>query len=453
MPITNVDQVKRFTQMCGASIPTGLLRELELRADQPDAVADFGVAYATMQCADLLANGAPGIHFYTLNRSPSTRAILCALRCLAPWRRAVSAASAAAAAGLGGVELAVGGLDQLHHVGAVGRGHRHADGDAERVLAGDELDRQAVLDVLDDRGGGAAAGLLAVAHPDAELVAAEPAGDAVAGEHARDLGEDEVAGAVAVGVVDALEAVDVADQHGAERAGGEVAADGLDPGAAVVQAGQVVGVGDGLEAPDGLGQVAGGAGGGDAGLLGDLVEQLRPGAEALEGDAQQGPVGLAAGDHVGEHVGHLDAGGLVGRAGEAGRAAVVVGDRAGDVVVGLGQADQQRAGGGVVEAEQLALEFGARRAVGRLGGDVLDRLDAERGRHQELADVVQEAAEVRRVGVGAAQVGGRGGVGGDGDGVHVELAAGEWRRRGRRSGSGRSRPRARSARAPGGRAA
>ena len=91
MPITNAAQIRRFTQMCGASIPPGLLRELELRADQPDAVADFGVAYATMQCADLLANGAPGIHFYTLNRSPSTRAILSALRCMAPWRRAVTA--------------------------------------------------------------------------------------------------------------------------------------------------------------------------------------------------------------------------------------------------------------------------------------------------------------------------------------------------------------------------
>ena len=91
MPITNVAQIRRFTQMCGASIPPGLLRELELRADQPDAVADFGVAYATMQCADLLANGAPGIHFYTLNRSPSTRAILSALRVLAPWRRAQDA--------------------------------------------------------------------------------------------------------------------------------------------------------------------------------------------------------------------------------------------------------------------------------------------------------------------------------------------------------------------------
>ena len=91
MPITNAAQIRRFTQMCGASIPPGLLRELELRADQPDAVADFGVAYATMQCADLLANGAPGIHFYTLNRSPSTRAILSALRCMSPWRRAITA--------------------------------------------------------------------------------------------------------------------------------------------------------------------------------------------------------------------------------------------------------------------------------------------------------------------------------------------------------------------------
>jgi methylenetetrahydrofolate reductase (NADPH) len=90
MPITNVEQIKRFTELCGACIPDELLGELELRASQPDAVADFGVAYATLQCADLLAHGAPGIHFYTLNRSPATRAILGALRCLAPWRRAVT---------------------------------------------------------------------------------------------------------------------------------------------------------------------------------------------------------------------------------------------------------------------------------------------------------------------------------------------------------------------------
>jgi methylenetetrahydrofolate reductase (NADPH) len=90
MPVTNYEQLKRFTTMCGASIPSELGHELELRSSQPDAVADFGVAYATLQCADLLANGAPGIHFYTLNKSPSTRAILSALRALVPWRNAVS---------------------------------------------------------------------------------------------------------------------------------------------------------------------------------------------------------------------------------------------------------------------------------------------------------------------------------------------------------------------------
>ena len=91
MPITNFEQIKRFTSMCGATIPDELTRELGLRADQPDAVADLGVAYATLQCADLLAKGAPGIHFYTLNRSTATRAILSALRCMAPWRDAVPA--------------------------------------------------------------------------------------------------------------------------------------------------------------------------------------------------------------------------------------------------------------------------------------------------------------------------------------------------------------------------
>jgi methylenetetrahydrofolate reductase (NADPH) len=91
MPITNYSQIRRITSLCGSNIPDHLLRELGLRADQPDAVADFGVAYATLQCADLLAKGAPGIHFYTLNRSTATRAILSALRCMAPWRDAVPA--------------------------------------------------------------------------------------------------------------------------------------------------------------------------------------------------------------------------------------------------------------------------------------------------------------------------------------------------------------------------
>ncbi len=91
MPITDAGQIKRITDMCGSNIPGRLLRELELRGDQPGSVTDLGVAYATLQCADLLANGAPGIHFYTLNRSPATRAILSALRLMAPWRGAVPA--------------------------------------------------------------------------------------------------------------------------------------------------------------------------------------------------------------------------------------------------------------------------------------------------------------------------------------------------------------------------
>jgi hypothetical protein len=70
-----------MASMCGASIPPALERELGLRADDPAAVADFGVAYATAQCAQLLAAGAPGIHLFTINRSPATRAIVSALGC------------------------------------------------------------------------------------------------------------------------------------------------------------------------------------------------------------------------------------------------------------------------------------------------------------------------------------------------------------------------------------
>lgn len=88
MPITNLRQIKTITGMCGATIPAELGRELDGRADDPEAVAELGVAYATLQCSDLLARGAPGVHFYTLNRSPATRAILAALRAAHPWTRA-----------------------------------------------------------------------------------------------------------------------------------------------------------------------------------------------------------------------------------------------------------------------------------------------------------------------------------------------------------------------------
>ena len=86
MPFTSVDQVERFTAMCGATIPSALHAGMEVRRADPDAARELGVAYATLQCADLLRRGAPGVHFYTLNRSTSTRAILAALRAGAPWR-------------------------------------------------------------------------------------------------------------------------------------------------------------------------------------------------------------------------------------------------------------------------------------------------------------------------------------------------------------------------------
>jgi len=86
MPITNAAQIERFTALCGAQIPQGLQAALRARRDDPEAALQLGVAYAALQCADLLRKGAPGIHFYTLNRSTATRAILSALRAQEPWR-------------------------------------------------------------------------------------------------------------------------------------------------------------------------------------------------------------------------------------------------------------------------------------------------------------------------------------------------------------------------------
>ncbi|MCK4340154.1 MAG: methylenetetrahydrofolate reductase [NAD(P)H] [Phycisphaerae bacterium] len=87
MPITNVKQIERFTKMCGATIPAPLLSELRRLQDDPNAVLSLGVAQATAQCLELLHRGAPGIHFYTLNKSPATRMILTALRTVYPPAR------------------------------------------------------------------------------------------------------------------------------------------------------------------------------------------------------------------------------------------------------------------------------------------------------------------------------------------------------------------------------
>ncbi len=86
MPIQTVEQIERMTRMCGASLPRLLRAAMDVRREDPEAARELGLAYATLQCSDLLRRGAPGIHFYTLNRSPSTRAILSALRIAEPWR-------------------------------------------------------------------------------------------------------------------------------------------------------------------------------------------------------------------------------------------------------------------------------------------------------------------------------------------------------------------------------
>ena len=74
MPVTNISQVERMAQLSGAAFPTWLRERLE-SVDSPDDVRKVGVQAATELCAELLAAGAPGLHFYTLNKSTATREI------------------------------------------------------------------------------------------------------------------------------------------------------------------------------------------------------------------------------------------------------------------------------------------------------------------------------------------------------------------------------------------
>lgn len=86
MPITNYDQIGRFVAQIGATIPPKLHVEMEARRGDAPAVEDLGVAFAAMQASDLLRRGAPGIHFYTLNRSPASRAIVSGMLAASAWR-------------------------------------------------------------------------------------------------------------------------------------------------------------------------------------------------------------------------------------------------------------------------------------------------------------------------------------------------------------------------------
>jgi methylenetetrahydrofolate reductase (NADPH) len=80
MPITNYEQLNRFVRTCGTTVPMRLSLQLEKVKDNPEAVMQLGIAHATVQCIELLGRGVPGIHFFTLNRSPATRMIVSALR-------------------------------------------------------------------------------------------------------------------------------------------------------------------------------------------------------------------------------------------------------------------------------------------------------------------------------------------------------------------------------------
>jgi len=90
MPITSFKQIKTITEMCEASIPGRSLSAALRRARRrPGSGCRARVAYATLQCCRSPGARAPGIHFYTLNRSPATRAILA--RCAPPsWERALA---------------------------------------------------------------------------------------------------------------------------------------------------------------------------------------------------------------------------------------------------------------------------------------------------------------------------------------------------------------------------
>jgi len=93
IPIASYAQVARICALCDASIPPQLDSAMAALGGDAEAEALLGVAYAARQCEELLAAGAPGIHFYALNRAPGTRAVLAALRASRPWERAVAAAS------------------------------------------------------------------------------------------------------------------------------------------------------------------------------------------------------------------------------------------------------------------------------------------------------------------------------------------------------------------------
>ena len=72
LPILSGRQIQRFSQLCGASIPKSMSTRLRVLGENDAAVAEYGIDYASQQCRELLDEGAPGIHFYCLNKARST---------------------------------------------------------------------------------------------------------------------------------------------------------------------------------------------------------------------------------------------------------------------------------------------------------------------------------------------------------------------------------------------
>lgn len=96
IPVGSFAQTKRICDLCEASIPAPLEEAFQAAGDDPEREFELGIAYAAQQCSELLIAGAPGIHFYALNRAPATRAVLGALKASKPWERTRGDAAALA---------------------------------------------------------------------------------------------------------------------------------------------------------------------------------------------------------------------------------------------------------------------------------------------------------------------------------------------------------------------
>ncbi len=76
LPVTNLAQIRRIASLCGARLPRTFQQALEREADNPQGQFAVGVEFATRQVRDLVERGVPGLHFYVLNKSPATTAVL-----------------------------------------------------------------------------------------------------------------------------------------------------------------------------------------------------------------------------------------------------------------------------------------------------------------------------------------------------------------------------------------